>query len=182
MPTCLYFAYGSNMMTARLKARCPSAIPVGVAFAEDHRLTFWKKGRDGSGKGHLASSPGMSQPGVLFTLAVDDLIALDEFEGVGNGYRRADDFIVRRRDTNEIMRAKTYLATALDPALEPYDWYLALVLAGAREHGFDAGIVRQLAGTACRQDPEPARATRHEAIGLFTAAGTTITSVLAPAS
>jgi gamma-glutamylcyclotransferase len=167
MRTVLYFAYGSNMMTARLKARCPSARPAGVAFADNHRLTFWKKGRDGSGKGHLAASPGASQPGVLFTLSRDDLVALDGFEGAGRGYRRADDFPIRLRDTGEITQAATYIATDLDETLQPYDWYLALILAGAREHAFDAEIIRQLGAVVCREDPEEERASRHEALGLL---------------
>jgi len=167
MRTVLYFAYGSNMLTTRLQARCPSARPAGVAFAQDHRLTFWKKGRDGSGKGHLTASPGAAQPGVLFTLSVDDLIALDGFEGAGRGYRRADDFAIRLKDINEITRAATYIATDLDETLQPYDWYLALILAGAREHAFDEKIVRDLSATACREDPDQTRASRHEALGLL---------------
>lgn len=167
MRTVLYFAYGSNMLTTRLQARCPSARPAGVAFAQDHRLTFWKKGRDGSGKGHLTASPGAAQPGVLFTLSVDDLIALDGFEGAGRGYRRADDFAIRLKDTNEITRAATYIATDLDETLQPYDWYLALILAGAREHAFDEKIVRDLSATACREDPDQTRASRHKALGLL---------------
>lgn len=167
MSTALYFAYGSNMMTARLQARCPSARPAGVAFAENHWLTFWKKGRDGSGKGHLATSPGLAQPGVLFTLSPNDLIALDGFEGAGYGYRRADDFTIRLKDTGEIMQAATYIATHLDETLQPYDWYLALIVAGAREHAFDEEIVRDLSATACREDPDRTRASRHEALGLL---------------
>ncbi len=167
MRTVLYFAYGSNMLTTRLQARCPSARPAGVAFAQDHRLTFWKKGRDGSGKGHLTASPGAAQPGVLFTITVDDLIALDGFEGAGRGYRRADDFAIRLKDTNEIAQAATYIATDLDKTLQPYDWYLALILAGAREHAFDEKIVRDLSATACREDPDQTRASRHEALSLL---------------
>ncbi len=167
MSTLLYFAYGSNMMTARLQARCPSARPAGIAFADNHRLTFWKRGRDGSGKGHLAASPGLAQPGVLFTLSPDDLIALDGFEGAGRGYRRADDFIVRLRDTGKITQAATYIATDLDETLQPYDWYLALILAGAREHAFDEKIVRDLSAIACREDPDQTRASRYEALGLL---------------
>ncbi|MFZ5677524.1 MAG: gamma-glutamylcyclotransferase family protein [Pseudomonadota bacterium] len=180
MPTVLYFAYGSNMMTARLQARCPSARPAGVAFAENHRLTFWKKGRDGSGKGHLTSSAGTRQPGVLFTLAAQDLIALDGFEGAGSGYRRVDDFTIRRRDDDRLMQAATYLATDLDEHLRPFDWYLGLILAGAREHAFDYRMLRELAAVAWREDPEPARATRHEAIGLFAKAGLSVANLLRP--
>lgn len=167
MRTVLYFAYGSNMMTARLQARCPSARPAGVAFADNHRLTFWKKGRDGSGKGHLAAGPGLAQPGVLFTLSPDDLIALDGFEGAGRGYRRADDFAIRLKATGEIAQAATYVATDLDETLQPYDWYLALIRAGAREHAFDDETQRRLGATACREDPDQMRASRLEALGLL---------------
>lgn len=45
-----YFAYGSNMLTERLIARTPSARPVGTSLLPGHRLTFHKRGRDGSGK------------------------------------------------------------------------------------------------------------------------------------
>lgn len=180
MPTVLYFAYGSNMMTARLQVRCPSARLAGVAFAENHRLTFWKKGRDGSGKGHLVSSAGTRQPGVLFTLAAQDLIALDRFEGVGHGYRRVDDFIIRRKGGSEIEQASTYIATNLDETLQPYDWYLGLILAGAHEHAFDREALRRLAAMSWHEDPEPMRATRHEAIGLFAKAGLSLASLLRP--
>ncbi len=167
MRTVLYFAYGSNMLTARLRARCPSARPAGVAFADNHRLTFWKKGRDGSGKGHLAANPGLAQPGVLFALSPDDLLALDGFEGAGYGYRRADDFVVRRKATGEITQAAAYVATDLDETLKPYDWYLALIVAGAREHAFDEEIVQQLGAAASCEDPDQARASRQEALGLL---------------
>lgn len=167
MRTVLYFAYGSNMMTARLQARCPSARPAGVAFADNYRLTFWKKGRDGSGKGHLAASPGTAQPGVLFTLSPDDLIALDGFEGAGRGYRRADDFAIRLKAAGEITQAATYVATDLDETLQPYDWYLALIRAGAREHAFDDETQRRLGATTCREDPDQMRASRLEALGLL---------------
>jgi hypothetical protein len=45
-----YFAYGSNMETARLRERMPSAKPLGVAKLSGHELRFHKRSKDGSGK------------------------------------------------------------------------------------------------------------------------------------
>lgn len=77
----LYFAYGSNMLTARLNERCPSAKPAGCAFAPGYRLTFDKLGRDGSGKATITpAAPEEQVSGVLFTVSRDDLPALDQAE------------------------------------------------------------------------------------------------------
>src|SRR5262245_38406331 len=145
MPSFLYFAYGSNMLTARLKARCNSATPICVAFAEGYRLTFAKPSRDGSGKGHMVRARRrVRQPGVLFEIDVDERGALDEAEGRGSGYERDDTFPVRRNDTKEIANCTVYLAEKPDLTQVPYDWYLALIVAGAREHRFDRRRIRQL--------------------------------------
>ena len=48
--TFLYFAYGSNMFTRRLKERTPSVAVADTGFVEGHRLAFDKVSRDGSGK------------------------------------------------------------------------------------------------------------------------------------
>ena len=55
--TMLYFAYGSNMLTERLKARVSSATPIGKANLSDHGLRFHKKSKDGSGKCDIIKSP-----------------------------------------------------------------------------------------------------------------------------
>ncbi|WP_292364411.1 gamma-glutamylcyclotransferase family protein [Mesorhizobium sp.] len=145
MPTFSYFGYGSNMLTARLQARCKSATPVCVAFAEGYRLSFSKPSFDGSGKGHLVRArKRIRQPGVLFEIDVKDRGELDDAEGIGKGYDRHDEFPVRRHDTKEIVNSTVYLATSPDPTCIPYDWYLALIVAGAREHRFDRRRMRQL--------------------------------------
>ena len=52
MDKILYFAYGSNMFSRRLKhsTRVPSAEVVGVGSIKGYRLTFDKRSNDGSGK------------------------------------------------------------------------------------------------------------------------------------
>ena len=51
--TFLYFSYGSNMLTERLRARCPSANCIGIATATGYALEFSKSSVDGSGKATL---------------------------------------------------------------------------------------------------------------------------------
>ena len=46
----VYFAYGSNMSTARLRGRVPSCKPLGVATLPGHALRFHKRSADKSGK------------------------------------------------------------------------------------------------------------------------------------
>ena len=46
----LYFAYGSNLSSPRLRARVPSARPEGVARLEGQRLALDKPGRDGTAR------------------------------------------------------------------------------------------------------------------------------------
>jgi len=52
----------------------------------------------------------------------------------GHSSKRCDKFSVRLTNAERLLDLKTYLATETDSAREPYDWYLALVIAGAREH------------------------------------------------
>lgn len=168
-----YFAYGSNMLTARIKARCPSAVPVGRAEVADFVLEFSKRSTDLSGKATLSGAAGDSHrsSGVLFEIARAELEQLDRAEGTGSGYDRHDNFAVRLIDGGEIIEAKTYLATATDSGLKPYDWYLALVIAGAHEHGLGEDYLAALRSVAYRVDRDSARKTRTAAIEALRVAG-----------
>lgn len=44
------FAYGSNMLVARLTERVPSARPIGIGQLKGHVLRWHKRSKDGSGK------------------------------------------------------------------------------------------------------------------------------------
>lgn len=146
----LYFAYGSNMLTARLQARCCSAVPVAVAKAEGYGFVYGKRGQDGSAKATLVPCDGDAAYGVLFEVSEQDMIALDGFEGRGRGYERDDDFIVTNLSTDKPVMASAYLAPPefIDVTLLPFDWYHALILAGAREHGLPGHYVAGKIGAA----------------------------------
>lgn len=159
--TFIYFAYGSNMLTRRLRERTPSARVVGVATLAGHDLRWHKISEDGSAKCDIVrtETPGSCVPGVVFEIAVADKAALDLAEGLGKGYR---DYDVEVRCARGTLKAWTYCATNIDPLAMPYPWYKALVVAGAKEHGLPHSHVAALEAVATREDPEPLRAALHE--------------------
>ncbi|MCD1634071.1 gamma-glutamylcyclotransferase [Martelella mediterranea] len=168
-----YFAYGSNMLTERLVRRCPSARPVAPAVLENHALAFSKIGNEGSGKATLVERPGETVFGVVFMLDLSERGLLDAFEGRGNGYDRIDDCAVRLLKDEAMVSACTYKAPPAfrDPALLPFDWYHALVIAGARQHGLPADYVDWLAAAPCRADPDRSRPSGIEAREVLAGAG-----------
>lgn len=169
----LYLAYGSNMLTQRLRHRCPSARPVGTAMVPGHALEFTKPGQDQSGKATLTgtAAQGVHTPGVLFEIDKVDLPSLDKAEAAGVGYDRHDAFDVLLPGTGERLAATTYLAIDTSPHLKPFDWYLALVLAGAHEHGLDARHIAMLGRTEYEVDSHASRAGRAEALKALAAHG-----------
>ena len=158
--TFLYFAYGSNMLPARLIGRCPSAKAVGTSIARGWRLEFSKASKDGSGKATLVVAPNSAIPGVIFEIDLGEREQLDQHEGVGFGYRRDDALAVERSS----VPASTYLGISLDRTLRPFDWYLATVIAGAEHHKLDAAHVAELRSTLFVEDTDLDRKTRVAAI------------------
>jgi len=66
----VYFAYGSNMLTRRLRNRTPSAVAIEIGFIEGYHLAFDKVSSDGSGKCTIAPSNNSAERvyGVLFRI------------------------------------------------------------------------------------------------------------------
>ena len=169
--TLYYFAYGSNMLTTRLRRRCPGAIRVGCAYAVDKVIEFSKPSRYGSGKATLRHVPGKRTPGVVFKVPTSELGRLDRCEGFGYGYDRCDAFPVRLLDNGQFLKTTTYLATSPDSSLKPYDWYLALVIAGACEHLLGGDYIGELQSVESAPDPDRDGKTRAEAMEDLTSAG-----------
>lgn len=171
MTTLLYFAYGSNMLTSRLQARCPSARGGRVATADNHSLSFFKRGRDGSGKATLVPDArgGQRVAGVVFELDERELSQLDRFEGAGTGYDRVQRFRVRTQAGSGVLEAFTYIAGEgyIDPGLKPFDWYLSLVVAGAREYAQPEDYIAAITRTPTVADPLEDRPSRLEALALL---------------
>ena len=159
-----YFAYGSNLSLARLRARTPSACRLGCYALAAHALRFHKIGRDGSGKcdALFTGDPRDTVPGAVFEIDVAEKWRLDEAEGLGNGYEEKWVQVVSA--AGETLQAVTYYATRLDANLKPYSWYMQHVLCGARESGLPAAHARWLQAVASIEDPDRGRDNRERAI------------------
>ncbi len=135
----IYYAYGSNMNTARLLERVPGAQPLGPARLEGWRLCCTKPGADGSGKANLIEDPKSTTWGVLYALGPDDWERLDAFEP---GYARAEHPVLDESGTS--WRAQLYLWTKTTPELPMLAGYRDQLLAGARGHGLPPDYVAML--------------------------------------
>jgi hypothetical protein len=136
MSKILYFAYGSNMDTARLRYRVPSRRFRCIARLEKYQLKFHKRSGDGSGKcnAFYSGSPTDTVFGVVFEIPLEEKAALDRAEGLGQGYNEQS-LIVLSSDEEELS-VQTYIAdpSAIDENLSPYSWYKDFVVRGAVEH------------------------------------------------
>ncbi|WP_164885006.1 gamma-glutamylcyclotransferase family protein [Rubrivivax rivuli] len=141
--TFLSFAYGSNMLTARLRERVSSARPVGTACLPGFSLHWHKVSVDGSGKCDVVedATSGACVWGVVFAIESAQKDSLDKSEGLGNGYGDRKISVMLGGAT---LTAQAYVATRTDVAYLPYDWYKALVVAGAHEHALPPHYVAAL--------------------------------------
>lgn len=156
----VYFAYGSNMRTERLRFRTPGCKVIGPATLVGHELRFHKSSKDGSAKCD-AFLTGVSTDlvvGILFSIPGSQKAALDKAEGLGNGYEEAT--ITVMTVDGKAVDAVTYLASegAIDDKLKPYQWYKAFVESGAKEHGIpDAYVQKYILDVAAVPDPDVSR-------------------------
>ena len=154
-----YFAYGSNMLTARLRSRAPSCSVVTVAYLPGHSLQWHKKSEDGSGKcdAYATDNPGHVVWGVVFEIDPEDKPCLDHAEGCGHGYREQDVKVLDSR--GRTLDVFTYVAEddAVDPTLRPYRWYRDIVLAGAREHRLAPDYIEAIACVSVTEDEDHLR-------------------------
>lgn len=166
----LYFAYGSNMLTARLQDRCPSAEVLSVGELPGYTLDFSKPSKDGSGKATPRLHDDEVLSGVLFCIECKELTALDKAEGQGKGYERKE-VSVRQVPSRIVSKAVTYFATCPKPNLRPYDWYWALVLAGAKQHQLPKHHQMLIENTETAQDLNTEREARRNAIRVLEESG-----------
>lgn len=172
--TFLHFAYGSNMLTEWLRDRCPGAKPIGIAVAANQKLMFGKRSIDKSGKATLVPADGVHTPGIVYEIAEGERQLLDAAEGFKHDkpndparYRRDNNFQIQLIGSDRFITATTYLANKPENGLKPYDWYLALLIAGAVQHGLDPDHIKMLK----RIEFDKTNENRQNAIDCLKAAG-----------
>ncbi|MEQ8798353.1 MAG: gamma-glutamylcyclotransferase family protein [Salinisphaeraceae bacterium] len=158
-----YFAYGSNMLTARLRRRVRGARPLGPARLKGHALRFHMNGGDGSGKCNAFATgrPSDVVHGVIFEIDDRRLRKLHAAEGPGYEFIQ-----VQVETDNGSLPAGTYRARNawLDDAMAPYTWYQAFVVAGGREHGLPGEYIAQIENMFARRDANVWRAFRNRMV------------------
>jgi hypothetical protein len=159
--TFFYFAYGSNMLSSRIRARAPSAKAVSIGVVNGFNLTFHKVSKDGSGKCDMEVSKNANDSvyGVIFEIEVADEAELDRYEGPG--YTKKT---VHVSTATGLKNASVYIAIKTDPKLVPFHWYKDFVVAGAREHSLPAHYIQKILETNAQDDPEVERRVENEQI------------------
>lgn len=157
-----YFAYGSNMHPARFEARigrCPNGV---VAFLHGARLTFAKRGLDGSGKCdvQLTGLPSDNVAGVLYRVTASQKRLLDNWEATTCGYTAIAASVECCGQTVDVF---TYKARQehIDTGLLPYDWYKRLVVLGASHFGLPHNYIQTLEKHRSVPDSDRLRATQN---------------------
>jgi gamma-glutamylcyclotransferase len=146
----LYFAYGSNLDWAQMKARCPSARFVGLAKLADYRLAFTRRSINrGCGVADAVPATGRAVWGVVFEISELEIPELDRSEGfrpgrARNSYWRRECAVLVDGDHARPLTVTTYLAEPEpDPPL-PNQHYKGLIVAGARRWRLPADYIAEL--------------------------------------
>jgi len=152
LPTLWYFAYGSNMQSATLRGRRGVAYRRAVAVtARGWRLVFDKPPLvPGAGAAaNIVPDNDAETPGVVFEIGEEDLAHIELTEGVLIGNYDRVEVSVAPLDEAGGLPFSAFSAFSLssarqDPLALPSTRYMALVIAGAVEHGLPANHVALL--------------------------------------
>jgi gamma-glutamylcyclotransferase (GGCT)/AIG2-like uncharacterized protein YtfP len=162
----LYFAYGANMDTEAMRARCPRSTPLGRARLMRHRFALIAEGY-----ATVVTDPRSAVHGVLWDLALSDVRSLDAFESVASGlYKKIIQPVFR--DGAASSRALVYVGRA-SAAGRPLPGYMENVVASARAwelpesyirelEGFRSGAVRTSGASTQFREPKPRAPVRAE--------------------
>ncbi len=134
-----YFAYGSNMIVAGMRQRCPGARMLGTARLRDYRFRIVR-----SGYASIVPERGATVYGVLWSVTARDEQALDIYEEIAAGLYRRAFFPVETDGGGRHRVALVYLAHDAAPG-RPRPGYLPPILAAAAAHGFPTAALADLA-------------------------------------
>lgn len=149
----MYFAYGSNMDTSQMAARCPSARVRGIARLPEHRIVFSRFSQSrGCGVASVDPAAGHDVWGVLYKITEDDVSSLDSAEGYRperpterNAYIRTTVEVFVVEDQPEtLIQAQTYIANPQPTPLRPNAAYMQQLINGARTHGLPQTYINEL--------------------------------------
>jgi gamma-glutamylcyclotransferase len=130
-----YFAYGSNMNAAQMRARVPGSELLGTATLKGHEFLF--SGYSETWRGAVANvrrKTGKSVFGVVYVLPPGGLGLLDRYEGYPRSYQRKS-AAVRMNDDGSRLSAVLYYKRATEALAPPSPAYVNTILAALKRHG-----------------------------------------------
>lgn len=144
----LYFAYGSNLDAAQMRARCrnDALAPQGVALLPGHRLGFTHRSsiRHG-GVADVIPAADAEVWGGLYDLSEAEFQLLDGFEGTPYVYRRQAVTVWRDGDVRRAVEATTYvIVKRIRPEPPPHPDYLSQIVSGASAVGLPKAYLARL--------------------------------------
>ncbi|XP_004677198.1 PREDICTED: gamma-glutamylcyclotransferase [Condylura cristata] len=143
----LYFAYGSNLLTARIHLRNPSAEFCCVARLQDFKLHFGNfQGKTSEtwhgGIATIFQSPGDEVWGIVWKMNKSHLSSLDKQEGVKSGTYVPIEVTVHTQEGKEIT-CRSYQMKNYESA-PPSPQYKKVICMGAKENGLPLEYQRKL--------------------------------------
>ena len=139
-----YFAYGSNLNVEQMKARCPSAIIMGTAYLQDHRLAF--RGSKTGAYLTVIPSKGDSVPIGVWDIDEADLRSLDRYEGYPTFYDRKEielQCYLNDWTPSFTARGVIYIMTGNRQPGIPSERYLEVCRHGYKDFEFSVGPITE---------------------------------------
>ena len=132
----LYFAYGSNMDAAAMRARCPASRAVGLARLARHRFVVTR-----DGYASVLQDPRRQVWGMLWDLSLGDVPLLDRYESLGTGlYAKITQSVLTPQGPR---RALVYVGRSRERG-QPRPGYMEGVVEAARAAGLPPEYLREL--------------------------------------
>lgn len=160
-----FFAYGLNMLAAKMISVITFAKLYGVGELTGYRLVFNKKShKDESGYATLVSTgnPKDKVYGVIYEFSDSHKSTLDIVEGTHYGYE--EESLTVLCDGSKVTTS-VYLAKKpeyLQSGLKPFNWYKAMILKGARQHALPADYIAAIEAVPELIDSDANRVRVHE--------------------
>ena len=138
--TTLYFAYGSNIPTRHMQARCPQARNPRRAVLDGYQLEF-------AGCADVWPTEGASVPGVVWEVTEACMRSLDRYEGCGFNPWGRDGFYRRtwcrvRLDNGQDVQAVVYVMNEPERRRHlPSSYYVGVLAEGYVEFKLDDAVL-----------------------------------------
>jgi hypothetical protein len=167
-----HFAYGSNLNSVQLQARCADAKLVAVAKLADHQVGFYGYTSEWDGAEEtVIETPGKELWGVIYELTPSGKEKLDDwqdalFDGSGAYFHSPAKVADQQGKQYSVL---LYKKAKLGDPQKPSEEYLNFIVQGAVERGLPAAYVDQLRGVGTRKAkfavPRPRKSARQAVPG-----------------